>query len=113
MVCSQRVCKRHFQGYLKAQRTDFDEQGYRQYSHIVRVRSTLEASIDCLRIREQCAYPLACTVTEVTTISCVKVRANAKIDFVSCLEQDSKRRQQETGCYLSRGRRRYSCHGLK
>jgi hypothetical protein len=46
MVGSQRVCKRHFQGYSKAQRMDFDEQGYRQYSHIVRVSSTLEASRD-------------------------------------------------------------------
>ena len=59
MIGLQRVRKRHFQGYSKAQRMDCDEQGYRQYSHIVRVRSTLEASIDCLRIRGQCAYPLA------------------------------------------------------
>jgi hypothetical protein len=47
MVGSHRVCKRHFQGYSKVKRTDFDEQGYRQYSHIVRVSSTLEASGDC------------------------------------------------------------------
>ena len=39
---SQRVCKRHFQGYSKAQRMDFDEQGYRQYSHIVRVEASRE-----------------------------------------------------------------------
>ena len=51
----------NFQGHSQAQRKDFDEQGYRQYSHIVRVSSTLEASRDCLRIREQYAYPLACT----------------------------------------------------
>jgi len=74
MVGSQRVCKRHFQGYSKAQRMDFEEQGYRQYSHVVRV--------------------------QVTTISCVKVRANAKIDFVSCLEQDGKR--QDVICLFAR-----------
>ena len=53
---------------------DFEEQGYRQYSHVVRV--------------------------QVTTISCVKVRANAKIDFVSCLEQDGKR--QDVICLFAR-----------
>jgi hypothetical protein len=57
MIGSQRVRKRHFQGHSQVQRTDFDEQGYQQYSHIVRVSSTLEASKDCLQIREQCAYP--------------------------------------------------------
>jgi hypothetical protein len=32
----------HFQGYSKAQRMDYDEQGYRQYSHIVRVEASRE-----------------------------------------------------------------------
>jgi hypothetical protein len=99
MVGSQRVCKRHFQGYSKAQRMDLDEQGYRQYFHIVRVSSTSEVSRDCLRKREQCAYPWR-----------VQVGANAKFDFVSCLEQDGV---QETGCYLSCEWRRHSCHELR
>jgi hypothetical protein len=64
-----------------------DEQGYRQYSHIVRVSSTLEASRDCLRKRE---HALTLWRVQVATISGVKVRANAKFEFVSCLEQDGK-----------------------
>ena len=88
MVGSLRVCKRHFRGYSKAQRTDFGEQRYQQYSHILRVNSTLEASIDCLRIRGQCPYPFAFTGHH---HQWVKVRANAKIDFVSSLELDGKR----------------------
>jgi hypothetical protein len=91
MVGSQRVCKRHFQGYSKAQRMDFDEQGYRQYSHIVRVSFLAPhwKPPEIARGNESSALTLWCV--QVATISGVKVRANAKFDFVSCLEQDGKR----------------------